>query len=501
MSLPYHLEKHRQYIESIAQAFGLDYFETIFEVVSAEDMNMIAAYGGFPTRYPHWKFGMQYEQLSKSHQYGLSRIFELVINNDPCYAYLVDSNTELDQKLVMAHVFGHADFFKNNFSFMHTDRKMIDNIANHATKVRRYIDKFGYDKVESFLERAHCCENLIDRHTLSHTTPFKNQEDEEENKQIRLLDVPQLRTDREYMRSYINPESYLEEQRKKMESELNSAKKFPQKITRDILGFLIEYAPLKNYERELLSIVRNESYYFSPQAQTKIMNEGWASYWHTTMMTQKILSTHEVIDYADRHSGTTAQQPGNLNPYKLGLELFRYIEWRWNKGQFGKEWDECEDWQAKQNWDLALGKGREKIFEVRKIYNDVTFIDEFLTPDFVDYYKMYTFGYNPNKEHYEIFSRQFKTVKSQLLSQLTNVGDPFIYVLDGNFENRGELLLGHRHEGTDLQQKYMKETLVHLQALWSRPVSLATKMGNEGRLISFDGQDFHEKTADVAAFW
>ena len=141
----------------------------------------------------------------------------------------------------------------------------------------------------------------------------------------------------------------------------------------------------------MLSIIRDEAYYFVPQAQTKIMNEGWASYWHSTIMTRRALKDDEIIDYADRHSGTMGTRPGALNPYKLGIELWRDIEERWNKGRFGKEWDECDDLRARSSWDKKLGAGREKIFEVRKHYNDITFIDTFLTAEFALEQKLFVY--------------------------------------------------------------------------------------------------------------
>ena len=130
-------------IERIAGEYGLDFFPLVFEVVDYAQMNALAAYGGFPTRYPHYRFGMEYQQLSKSYEYGLHKIYEMVINNDPTYAYLLEGNTMLDQKLVMAHVYGHADFFRNNMYFAQTNRKMIDAMANHATRIRRYQERYG----------------------------------------------------------------------------------------------------------------------------------------------------------------------------------------------------------------------------------------------------------------------------------------------------------------------------------------------------------------------
>src|SRR4051812_6808085 len=167
----------------------------------------------------------------------------------------------------------------------------------------------------------------------------------------------------------------------------------PSEPQRDVLLFLMHHAPLKNWQQDVLSIVREESYYFSPQGMTKIMNEGWASYWHTTMMTRNILNDSEVIDYADHHSGTTAMAPNGFNPYKVGIELYRNIEERWNKGQFGKEWEECDDLATRANWDKKTGLGREKIFEVRRNYNDVNFIDTFMTEEFCTENKFFVYKF------------------------------------------------------------------------------------------------------------
>src|SRR5688572_29149389 len=123
--LPDHLAAVQQQMQGYARDYGLDIYQTIFEVVDSEQLSAVAAYGGFPTRYPHWRFGMEYEQLCKGYSYGLQKIYELVINNDPCYAYLLKSNALSDQKLVMAHVYGHCDFFKNNHWFSQTNRKMM----------------------------------------------------------------------------------------------------------------------------------------------------------------------------------------------------------------------------------------------------------------------------------------------------------------------------------------------------------------------------------------
>jgi stage V sporulation protein R len=244
----------------------------------------------------------------------------------------------------------------------------------------------------------------------------------------------------------------------------------------------------------VLAVIRREAYYFAPQMQTKIMNEGWATYWHSRILTERVADGSEIIDYADRCAGVLATSPRQLNPYKLGVELYRHIEDRWNKGQFGKEWDECDDLAARHSWDRKLGLGRKKIFEVRALYNDVTFIDEFLTPDFVVDQKLLTFGYNNKNDRWEVESRAFQEVKQKLLFQLTNAGNPIIEVEDKNFENRGELLLVHSHQGIDLKQDYAQAVLGSLFRVWKRPVQIETKIEEKRALLRFDGKDHAIKT-------
>ncbi len=484
------LEAARKQICQHAKDAGLDCFETIFELVSYDHISQFAAYGGFPVRYPHWKFGMEYEHISKSYEYGLSKIYEMVINTDPCYAYLMEGNSMMDQKLVMAHVYGHCDFFKNNVWFSKTNRKMMDQMANHATRIRRYMDRYGVDIVETFIDKCLSLENLIDRHSVYSPTSVATPAPSGERNFM-------LKYDKEYMRDYINPPAFIAEQKRKAVEAQAKKQRFPENPERDILKFLLHYAPLEEWQQDILSIVRDEAYYFAPQGMTKTMNEGWASYWHSKLMTTKIMNDSEIIDFADHHSGTMAMSPQGYNPYKVGIELFRNIEERWNKGQFGREWDECDDIRERKNWDRKLGLGREKIFEIRKIYNDVTFIDEFLTEEFCIKNKMFVYKFNKRTNQFEIDTTDFKAIKAKLLFHMTNFGQPIIKVLDGNFENRGELLIGHMWEGIDMQPDYLTETLKNLFAIWGRPVNLGTVMDGEGHLYRFDGEKFEDQKSSL----
>lgn len=235
--LPPHLAALKQEIEGYARDYGLDFYETIFEVIDAEDLNEIAAYGGFPTRYPHWSFGMQFEELKKGYDYGLSKIYEMVINNDPCYAYLMRSNHTVDQKLVMAHVYGHCDFFKNNAYFAHTSRKMMDEMANHGARIRNYVEKFGEDEVEAFVDRCMSIDDLIDIHSVairrrapSMRFDFKPDSDNTDgNGGTRFKS-------KDYMDEYVNPRGVLKaeaEKRKKEQEQL--ARSFPEQPEKDVL--------------------------------------------------------------------------------------------------------------------------------------------------------------------------------------------------------------------------------------------------------------------------
>jgi stage V sporulation protein R len=494
--LPPRLETLRREILGYARGHGLDPLETRFEVLDVEALNAVAAYGGFPTRYPHWRFGMEYERLSKGSEYGLSRIYELVVNTDPAYAYLLESNMEVDQKLVMAHVFGHTDFFKHNVLFAQTDRKMIDTMANHATRVRRHQDRQGVEAVEGFIDRCLSLENLIDPQAalVRRRPPRRPVEGEPEPE---AAPAPGLRADREYMRGYINPPAAPGAAAPGPEAGAAPPRRLPERPERDVLRFLLEHAPLERWEQDLLSIVRDEAVYFAPQAQTKIMNEGWATYWHSTIMTGQALDASEVVDYADHHAGALATTPGGLNPYRLGLALWRDLERRWNTGRFGPAWEACDSLEARRRWDLHLGLGRSKMFEVRRHYSDVSFVDEFLTLDFCLAERIFTTGHSTPHARSEIQSREFAAVKAQLLRLLTNAGQPIVEVLDANHENRGELLLVHRHDGVDLRLDWARDTLRCLEALWRRPVALATRVSGHGRLLRFDGKEHEDRSGEL----
>ena len=441
--LPAALKYQALVIESAARDAGLDFFEVVFELLDAKDVNGVASYGGFPVRYPSWRFGMEFERLEKGRYWGLSKIYELVINNDPTYAYLVRSNSLLEQKLVMAHVYGHGDFFKNNLWFAPTDRKMLDTMGNHSTRVRRYIDAIGQEPVEAFLDQVLSLDTLVDPYLplREHANPPESRSvhTPASERALRLLESLSASA-----LTKSEPAQGLDQKPKN--------RRLP---TYDILGFLEENAPVEAWQRDLLHIARAEAYYFSPQRMTKIMNEGWASFWHSRLLTGGLLDPSEILDFADCHSSATMTSQGNLNPYKLGIELYRHAE--------------------------ARG---EDIFQLRRVHNDVSLIHKLVDEEFTLRHVRPLLP--KGAEEGEI---DWQSAKSWLLHQLAWGGLPQIQLVGVDVEGEGELLLVHHHDGRDLQVARAQETLRSLSQVWKRPVHLLTLLEKQGKKIIVSGDE------------
>ena len=188
----------------------------------------------------------------------------MVINTDPCYAYLQRSNGITDQKLVMAHVYAHCDFFKNNLWFSKTDRKMMDNMANHSTRVRKHIERVGLEKVEKFLDVCLSVEHLIDAHSAFQKGPRRTELLKDSSGNGEMEDQLTRFQSKGYMERFINPRKLIEEERLRLKLEQERKRKIiPAQPIRDVLLFLLEHAPLEPWQQDILSIIRAESYYFA----------------------------------------------------------------------------------------------------------------------------------------------------------------------------------------------------------------------------------------------
>lgn len=454
---------------------GLDPFDLAIEEYNADEIAEIAAYGGFPVRYPHFSFGQSFESLHHQYHTGQGKIYEMVVNNDPTYMYLQRNNPLVDNLTVVAHALAHSDFFKNNIMFKHTNRNMMNVLANHGQKIRKYIDLYGYNVVMDFVDACLSVDDLIDPTLDWKTTqldkPTKVQFDElPEIEQLNTFNVP------DYMDKFVNTDDHKFNQRFLNEQKKKHAKKvFPAKPHRDVLLHILKYIPMEQWKQNVLSMIRDESMYFQPQMSTKVMNEGWASYWDSYIMTTKGYAGDEgIVNYAKHHAGVLGGKNNMGNPYKLGVTLFNDIKLRWDKGRYGRDWENCEDMSQKRKWNTGANKGREKIFEVRELYNDYTFINEYFTKDFCEKYEFFEYGLDPDKNEYVITSKDHESIKKKLLKRHENGGRPIILLENMKYKGGTEILLRHQFDQMPLDSNYVKSTLKMLYRIVNRPVNIKT---------------------------
>ena len=488
----------RKYVPIILQAcrdWGLDFYPTVVQLLNYDEISEVAAYGGFPVRFPHWSFGMEYEELQRGYEFGGHKIYEMVANTNPCYIYNLASNTLADHLTVVAHATGHNDFFKNNIHFSATDTNMMSKMANHATRIRNYMTRWGKERVTEFLDHVMRLETLIDGSEAWKDRVIKdrNIRDERKYNKPQRLSVDR---DRLYMEPFINTTDYCKKQNEKaQEKDIADEIGFFSEPTKNILGFLRDNASLKPWQADIVSMIYDESIYFFPQRQTKVLNEGWASTTDSVIMAEQgFISLGQnsddcgIVEYADHKMGVLGGKY-SMNPYKLGYYLLSDIRERWDKGRFGKEWEECTDIHKKENWDIPTKLGKEKIFEVRRFYDDLTFIHEFFTEDFCRKQEYFHWKHYPNGE-YRLDSRDYKKIKKQLMQRHINGGLPDIRLMEPNFAGRGIMLLQHFHDGRPLYDPYIGDVLHSIRTLWGNDVILVTKDDNEKERIYWQRQNF-----------
>ena len=453
---------------------GLDPFELVIEEYTADEIAELAAYGGFPVRYPHFSFGQQYEQLHHQYHHGMGKIYEMVVNTDPTYMYLQKNNPIVDNLTVVAHALAHSDFFKNNICFKYTNRNMMNIMASHGQKIRQYMDSYGRQTVLEFLDACLSVDDLIDPSIVWKKAKIKKPKKYDFDDKPKTEELARIDT-KGYLEGFVNPETYIQDQRKQAIFEENKkAGRFPEKPQRDILLYILNYIPLKPWQANILSMIRDESQYFRPQAMTKVMNEGWASYWDSYIMTRCGFAGDEGIsNYAKHHAGVLGGKYNLSNPYKLGNALFNDIKDRWDKGKFGKEYYQCDNYNEKRDWDKKLNLGNEKIFEVRSNYNDLTFINEFFTKEFCRKYKFFEYQLMPGSNEYVCVSKDHKSIKKKLLERYINCGRPVIH-LENLKHNNTEIYLRHEFEGKPLDKEYAHGTIKMLYKITKRPVRLST---------------------------
>lgn len=591
----------------LAEKIGLDPYRVKYWVVDYKEMAEYVAYNGFPYRYPHWRWAMQYDKTRKSSQYLNSRIFEIVINDSPSHAYLQNTNDIADQKGVICHVEGHSDFFKNNEMF----RKFTENypavsrLSKNAEKIEEIMNRndISREEIEKFIDTVNCISDNIDQYSSVN----KEEKDIKEPKSREEL-IESL-TEKGISEEIVEQTFDVDEMLEEIEEE-NKKSITPED---DLLTFFMKDGkyydeddnkakPLKDWQKEIINIIREESYYFAPQKLTKVMNEGWATFNESLMMSRETMaSPDEILSYADHVSKVTQE---DMNPYSLGLNLWRYIEDKKNREQIvrkilktkninpnnffdkvdfekvinlvepnknlfkipeklevldekyidkknvekhSKEELRKRPWKsltyegiAERNFSLTeiasskdfLSKIKkqelrsiykridnkkeydsienslenidytyswQEMRHIMKTYTDVTFIDTFLTQEFIEEKELFTYEYDHKKDKFYVESKELKDVKDKLLRDMTNFGKPKIKVEDNNYRNKNYLLLKHEYDGVELNIPKAKEVMKRIyDYLWGRTVYLETVIkkskNNEIKEVDcrlkYDGKEF-----------
>ncbi|CUH95270.1 hypothetical protein P22_1340 [Propionispora sp. 2/2-37] len=420
MTVEYSLQdlmEWNRHIEEFVGEIGLDCYEQQFEICSYEDMLCYEAYVGMPSHYPHWSYGKAYERQKTFYRHNLAGLpYEMVINSDPCIAYLMRDNTLLLQILTMAHVYGHNDFFKNNRLFRRDTRAglTLEIFKAHADRVRGYIQdpSIGSEQVERILDAAHALRFQISRNGSGKTA------------------------DRETLRK-------------------EAVEPIPERLQDDLLGFLAERGRLADWERDLVTIVRDESLYFIPQMDTKIMNEGWASYWHYRILQKLELPQALHLEFLQRHNLVIRPHRGRVNPYFVGFKLFEYL-------------------------DKTMG--REAILRIRAEERDQSFLRRYLTRELCE--EMHLFVYQKQGEDIVVAEVAdgdgWKKVRDELAG---SAGAGSIPVIIPHKVDRGKLVLEHRFDGRELEMNYARETLQYAARLWGGTVELLTMLDGKPKTI------------------
>jgi stage V sporulation protein R len=455
-------EWNRRIIE-LVESLGLNTYPQEFEICDYEQMLSYMVYSGMPSHYPHWSYGKAFEKLKTLYDYGLSGLpYEMVINSNPCIAYLMRDNTLALQVLTIAHVYGHNDFFKNNFTFRTIRAEFtIETFKAHANRVRQYVEdpSIGLEKVERILDAAHAL-SLQCRRNLS-----IRKQTEAEQREAKLQDS----------KPPVDPFQSVHRRKEWVSPDLN---KTPVEPEEDILLFVRDHnLQLAEWEKDLLTMVHEQAQYFIPQIETKIMNEGWASFWHKRILEALDLPQSLRIEFLVRHTQVLSPAPGGLNPYHVGMKVWEDIEQRWSH----------PDPEEEAKPGAAKKAPKDKLFEVREVERDSSFLRRYLTEELIRELNLFEYQSRGNEK---VVSRvadeeNWQSIKDTLIQNVGTGTIPVIKIEDADYGNNRGLFLRHGHDGRDLQLEHAEKTLQYLRQLWGREVVLETTINEKKSLLCF----------------
>lgn len=474
------LQDYLKEIERVAAIYKLNPYPNQIEVITAEQMMDAYAGIGMPIGYTHWSFGKRFietEQGYKRGQMGLA--YEIVINSNPCIAYLMEENTITMQALVMAHAcFGHNSFFKNNYLFKTwTD---ASSIIDYLVFAKKYISdceqRHGVEQVESVIDSCHALMNYgVDRYKRPSEISFREEQARQKDREA-------------YLQSQVNDlwRTIPTLQQDKTQKE---KRRFPAEPQENILYFIEKNAPLlEPWQREIIRIVRKMAQYFYPQKQTQVMNEGWATFWHYTILNHLyddgVVTDRFMMEFLQSHTGVVAQPDYNsryysgINPYALGFAMFTDI-----RRICEHPTDEDKAWFP----DMAGSDWLETLHFAMQNFKDESFISQYLSPKVIRQFKLFGIHDDEKRNYLSISAihdeRGYQDIR-QLLSQQYNLSNIEPNIQVHNVEISGDRSLTLRYVPSNdipLANNH-QEVLKHLHRLWGFTVTLEQK--NEDASIS-----------------
>lgn len=464
------VERYDQEIGRIARGYGLDTYPNQIEIISAEQMMDAYSSIGMPVGYNHWTYGKKFLEYEHSYRRGhMGLAYEIVINSDPCIVYLMEENTMTMQALVIAHAaYGHNSFFKGNYLFQ--TWTSADAIIDYLLFAKNYIaqceQRYGIEEVELILDSCHALMNYgVDRYKR----PSKLSAQQEISRQ----------KEREaYLQSQVN-DLWRTLPVRKTEKRKKNATPYPAEPQENLLYFIEKNAPLlEPWQREIVRIVRKIAQYFYPQRQTQVMNEGWACFWHYTLLNtlydEGRVNDGFMFEFLQSHTNVIAQPPfnskhyGGINPYALGFAMMQDIR------RIGEN-PTAED----REWfpDIAGRDWRENLDFAMRNFKDESFIAQYLSPKLIREIKLFAVLDDDRRDEYEISaihnSKGYQHLRQALVDQY-NLGsqEPDIQIYNVNLRGDRSLTLRHTQYNRRPLGDTTLEVLKHIKRLWQFPVRL-----------------------------
>jgi len=472
--------------------------ETLEYIVSNRDLLELTPKVMIPTLYDYWVHDV--EVLKEKGRYELypSNPYETVINTRPAISFYNDNNPDWMNVMIFYHVLAHIDFFQNNLYFRHTwdydftgralsDKRMMTKLRSEKGRWVDYIIEFsrGIDNLVGYHDELSRL-NRVPRNDQSKMLDFYFDVFLQSIKNVKINKyIKEIKRYNECMRESreLGEKTFFSDViRKHPEFDAIYKKSLKERPARrlDLMEYILEHSTFlakekNNWMKPVIEVVRKTSIFFQPQIRTKIMNEGWASYWHEKLFLQDDRIDGHEVDFARTHAGVTSMPRVGLNPYALGMRLFYYIEQLADKGKYSIEFRRLLDAEVRKQFDAQTGQGNDFLFKLRDNFNDFMFINTFVDQDFIDQYKLFVAGRRLNEQRgvweYYVKSRSADSYRQMVLDTLYH---PPCIEIDQKKSENSDLYLVHRFEGKPLVKEFIANTMLGIEYLWGTSVKLET---------------------------